>query len=491
MSYRVAVVVCLVVSFAGGVAPAGAACDTTPPSLTGFGFSPSSINTTSAAQNVACDMTVTDDLAGVTEATCTFVSPTFLQSRSCTATMPSSGTATNGTFSCTISFPHYSASGTWTAQVVLADGVGNSQTIFPQFQALPFALTVTSNPDSIPPAMTTFVRSPTSVNVSASDQNVTCTMTVTDALSGVDVATCLFLAPATDQVQGCSSNTPATGTRNSGTFSCTFAMPRYSDAGTWTPIVFLVDGVGNFSNPPATGNLTVTASPEDIVAPSLTDFSFTPTSVGVGSAASTVDCTIGVSDATSGVGTATCTFTYTDLINPLLVQSQSCTATTPSSGTRNSGTFECSVTIPRYSAGGMWDADVELADLVGNTSPLPQPEQLTVDCSAGAAETTCMFTNKTTLTWETIAGATRYNVYRGAFSAWVDANLDHLPDGGYGVCRNGTDPNLTDTSFADTQIPTATQKGFYYLVSYTSGGIEQGLGSNSYGDPRTVNTPCP
>jgi hypothetical protein len=66
-----------------------------------------------------------------------------------------------------------------------------------------------------------------------------------------------------------------------------------------------------------------------------------------------------------------------------------------------------------------------------------------------------------------------------------------LPDSGYGACRNSTDPDLTDTTLADTQVPTAAQKGFSYLVSYTSGGSEQGLGTNSYGDPRTVNTPCP
>jgi hypothetical protein len=149
------------------------------------------------------------------------------------------------------------------------------------------------------------------------------------------------------------------------------------------------------------------------------------------------------------------------------------------------------VTIPRYSAGGSWDADVELTDQVGNASPLPQPEQLTVACAGGAAETTCRFSNKTTLIWDPIPGATRYNVYRLALSNMVDANQDHLPDSGYGACRNSTDPDLTDTTLADTQVPTAAQKGFSYLVSYTSGGSEQGLGTNSYGDPRTVNTPCP
>jgi hypothetical protein len=254
-----------------GVPAAHADCDETPPALTNFSFTPTSINTTLADQNVTCNMTVTDDLSGVTAATCTFVSPTFQQTRTCTATTPTSGTPTAGVFSCVIAFPRYSPAGTWTAQVTLGDAVGNSQTVFPQFMALPYQLAVTSDPDTLPPAVTNLGFTPTSVNVSAAGQNVTCNMTVTDLKSGVDVAICSFQAPNSDQTQGCAAITPTTGTRNSGVFSCTFQMPRYSDAGGWTAGAFLSDRVGNFGFG-GSGTLTVTSSPEDIVAPSLTNF---------------------------------------------------------------------------------------------------------------------------------------------------------------------------------------------------------------------------
>src|SRR5262249_23144311 len=159
-----------------------------------------------------------------------------------------------------ITFPRYSAAGTWTAQVTLRDGVTNQKQILPQTQGLPFQLLVTSDPDVAPAALTAFAPSPASVNVSTTAQNVTCNMTVTDAKSGVDTALCFFDAPNSDQAQGCTAIAPSSGTRNSGVFSCTFSMPHFADAGTWTPTVLLVDVAGNFSAPSASGNLTVTSS---------------------------------------------------------------------------------------------------------------------------------------------------------------------------------------------------------------------------------------
>jgi hypothetical protein len=468
-----------------------AQCDITPPSLSNFSFTPSSINTTTSSQTVSCSMTVADSPAGVAEAVCSFRSPSFFNTASCTATTPSSGTPQSGTFSCSITFPRYAESGVWNANVDLTDAVGNTQSLDPLLLGFPDSLTVTSDPDTTGPAMTAFSFSPTAVNVSTAAQNVTCNMTLTDAKAGVNTASCIFSAPNSSQGQGCVATAPSSGTRNSGTFSCTVQIPRYADAGVWTPGVFVTDLAGNFANPTATGTLTVTSSPEDIVAPSLTSFDFNPKSVNTSAASRKVTCSMGVADSTAGTNMATCTFTYTDPFNPFLSQTQSCTAFAPFSGTRNSGTFQCDVTIPRYSASGAWDADVQLDDLVGNSAALPQIPTLSVDCAGGDVETTNRFTNKQTLTWDAVAGASQYNVYRGNVSGLTDTNGDRKPDGGYGTCQNSRDPILTDTTFVDSEVPNSTQKGFHYLISYKSGGIEKGLGANSYGDPRTVASPCP
>jgi len=207
-----------------------------------------------------------------------------------------------------------------------------------------------------------------------------------------------------------------------------------------------------------------------------------------------VVCTIGVADSPAGVASATCSFNIFVFVPPasFVLQQQSCTSTTPATGTRNSGTFQCTVTFPRYAAGGAWSSSVSLTDLAGNSAAYPQAATENVDCATvGDVETTCRFgANKQSLTWDVVAGVTRYNVYRGPFTNLVDVNLDHVPDGGYGTCQNSRDAVLTDTSFLDADIPSAAQKGFFYLVSYTTGGLEKGLGWNSFGTPRTV-APCP
>jgi hypothetical protein len=479
------------VGLAVGFGPVLAECDDAFPDLTGFNFTPNAINTTSAAQTVHCNMLVRDDLSGVASASCMFFSPSFQQTASCVATTASAGTPLNGTYSCDISFPAFSEGGIWTAQVQLVDAVGNQMMYQPQFLGFSYQVTVTSTPDTTAPTLNNFVMNPTSVNVSTAAQNVICTMTVTDALSGVDTAVCAFEAPDSNQGRGCASIAPSSGTRQSGVFSCSFPMLRYSDAGNWQPTVLLRDRVGNFLPSPGVAPLVVTASPEDILAPTLNAFSFQPTSITTGDGVSIVTCSFTVADALSGVASASCTFSYTDPFNPFLSQSQECTGTKPTSGTRQNGTFQCSVVIPRFSVGGLWDVDVQLIDVVGNELDVTPAQQLDVDCSTGDVETTIRFSNKTTITWDPVSGADRYNVYRGTLVGMIDLSpVDQLPDGGYGTCRNSTDANLTDTTFVDAGTPTLAEVGYHYLVSYTSGGIEKGLGQSSYGTARTV-TPCP
>jgi hypothetical protein len=319
-------------------------------------------------------------------------------------------------------------------------------------------------------------------------------MALTDAKSGVAQATCSLQAPDSEQTVGCGSAAPASGTRNNGTFSCVLTVPRYADAGTWVPTVFAVDLVGNFTNPPAmpAATLTVTSVPEDITPPSLTNFDFNPKTINVAASSQNVTCSIAVADSPAGVNSATCQFSIQTFVPPasFVTQTQSCTATSPTSGTRNSGTFQCTVNFPRYSAPGLWSSSVSLDDLAGNSADLPQALQLNVQCAAAEAETTIRFDSKTALAWTVVAGATQYNVYRGAQSSLVDTNADHLPDAGYGACQNSRDANLTDLAFNETDTPSAAQ-GYFFLVAYKSAGVEKGLGRNSFGTARTVASPCP
>jgi hypothetical protein len=472
-------------------------CDIAAPVLTAFTIVPSSVNTTATSQIVTCNMTFTDNLSGVASAECGFTPPGANYEEVCDATAPSSGTALNGVWSCSINVPRYAPAGIWTADVSAVDAVGNQALIDLTETAFPYMLSVTSDPDTVAPAMSALTLVPNAINVSAASQNVTCNMTVSDAKSGVLYAVCDVVAPGSvGQDASCLATTPASGTRNSGVFSCVVTVPRYSHAGTWTSRVGIFDQAGNVLPASSTTTLAVTSSPDDITAPSLSSFDFNPKTIDVGAAAKPVVCTMGVTDSPAGVNTATCTLSIETFDpNPpfdFVLQTESCTAVAPLTGTRNSGTFQCTINMPRYSAGGAWSSDVTLVDLATNSGDNPQALELNVACSPSDPETTCRFAaNHQTLSWDAIASVTQYNVYRGPLTNLVDTNADHLPDAGYGTCQNSRDAVLTDTSFLDTDVPTVAQKGFFYLVSYKLGGVEKGLGVNSYGTPRTELSPCP
>lgn len=100
-------------------------------------------------------------------------------------------------------------------------------------------------------------------------------------------------------------------------------------------------------------------------------------------------------------------------------------------------------------------------------------------------------TDGVTLTWPAVAGAPLYNVYRGDFGAWIDADEDGLPDQGYGECALFLDPDSSDTVFVDFNEP-APGFGFQYLVATIDlEGTEQFLGSTSVGVARSIDLPCP
>ena len=99
--------------------------------------------------------------------------------------------------------------------------------------------------------------------------------------------------------------------------------------------------------------------------------------------------------------------------------------------------------------------------------------------------------DRETFSWPTLAGVSRYNVYRGALADLRTLGPDGLPATGFGVCVSVTDPNTADTIFQDAQVPDPG-KGFFYLKGVIDGhGQERGLGATSDGRAHTVVIPCP
>ncbi len=88
--------------------------------------------------------------------------------------------------------------------------------------------------------------------------------------------------------------------------------------------------------------------------------------------------------------------------------------------------------------------------------------------------------DKTTMRWSENVMADRYDVYRDDVTALPAA----------GLCRNGDDPDLTDTTFVDTTVP-ANGAALFYVVGLTKDGRAGVLGHATSGDLRAPATACP
>jgi len=95
-----------------------------------------------------------------------------------------------------------------------------------------------------------------------------------------------------------------------------------------------------------------------------------------------------------------------------------------------------------------------------------------------------------TISWQPVPFALAYRVYRGNLADLVDADRDGLPDAGYGACFYDHDPDTSDTSFVDPEVPSVGE-GFFYLASVVASGGDQGIGVTSACLPRLPASVCP
>jgi hypothetical protein len=360
------------------------------PVLNSFSFAPSSIDTSAGAASVTVNFSATDT-SNMFYFEMAFVDPTgnYFQ-RGFKQLTPS----TNVTDSVTVTFPRFSTSGTWTVYAVyLADVSGNATFLGTAGVAAGGFATnlqvVTSAVDTTPPNITSLTLTPSAIDTTAASATVTVGFTLTDDLSGANTFQMLLTSPSGNATQSASKSFTAA---TSVTDSVAVTFPRFSEAGTWTvSSVFVGDAAGN-SLILATADLAARSFPTtltvtsttDSTPPTLTAFSFAPTSINITGAPATVTFTFAATDDISGV-----TRFEADFISPsgLSVQNAVATfaATTSASGT-------ASTTFPKGSENGTWVvANAFLLDAAGNTRELATadlaalnfPTQLTVVNASG------------------------------------------------------------------------------------------------------------
>jgi hypothetical protein len=232
--------------------------DEAPPELGAFSLNPASVDTSSAAQTISMEATITDDLSGNTVPTNTQVRFTHPSGQTLTGFFGdaerTSGDELNGTYRFDAILPRGAAQGTWTLEFFsLWDALGNNRMLTAaDVSALGFPTTFsqTGPGDTQPPVLTAFGHSPDSVSTGGSPAQITFTATITDNLAGnggSNPSQVRFKSPSGQIVDALFGEPERTsGTAQNGSYSYTATVPQFAETGTWKVDYFLlVDQVGN------------------------------------------------------------------------------------------------------------------------------------------------------------------------------------------------------------------------------------------------------
>ena len=222
--------------------------DTTPPNITAFSFTPTSVNTTAAAVGVTVNFTLTDDLTGASFFQVVFTSPSGNSMQTASKNLAPGTTVTN---SVVVTFPKFSEAGTWTvSSVFLADAASNTLVLATAdlvARGFTTTLPVTSTIDTTPPTLTSFSFTPASLSTLGG--TVLVSTGVTDDISGVNSVQVTFVSPSGSQtVTGAANISPASTAPPSSATQIQLNFPNPTEQGTWTQAsVFISDAAGNTS----------------------------------------------------------------------------------------------------------------------------------------------------------------------------------------------------------------------------------------------------
>jgi hypothetical protein len=163
--------------------------DVTPPTLTAFSLTPTTIDTSAGPAVVTAHFSFTDNLSGVTLVETFLTSPLGTQSHFAIA--PVSPPAISGSITADTEFPQFSETGTWTvASVILWDAVGNRRTYETADLSqlgFPTELVVEGQEEDVtPPTISVFATPKTLWPPNGKMVPVTISGTITDMGSGID-----------------------------------------------------------------------------------------------------------------------------------------------------------------------------------------------------------------------------------------------------------------------------------------------------------------
>ena len=351
------------------------------PVVSAFNFAPPTIDTGSASANVSVTFTITDATANASYFEMSFVDPSGAQVLRGIKNLTPAPSVSD---SVSVTFPRFSAAGTWKVLAVFAaDTAGNTtllDTAGLAANGFHTDLVVTSVVDAVPPGVSAFSFTPTTIDTSVADKTVTVNFTATDDRS-VGSFFAGFVSPSGQTTRGTRVNAPGDFLPGpSVTSSLAIVFPKLSEAGVWKlSFINIVDSAGNtnfIDAPTAAGmgfptDLTVVSTP-DTAAPTLTAFDFNPKTISSGGA--TVNVTFTVTD--PGSNPSGVTDFEIAFFSPTGAQAFGKALSFPATGSFSGAV---SVVFPPGVEQGSWTAaSILIADAAGNTLSLAQAISFTV-----------------------------------------------------------------------------------------------------------------
>jgi hypothetical protein len=232
--------------------------DTTPPSLVGLSFTPTSVDTSAGPATFEIRAHIRDDVSGLRAASIWFRSPSGAQSFSVPfyGSSPVSGTALDGVFQpgMAATLPANSEPGTWRLErFSMTDEAGNTVSVdgaAASAAGFPTTFEQTGAGDTTPPSLVGLSFSPSSVDTSAGPATFEIRAHIRDDVSGLRAASIWFSSPSGGQtfsVPFYGSN-PVSGTARDGVFEPGMAavLPQHAEKGTWRLDRFsMTDQAGN------------------------------------------------------------------------------------------------------------------------------------------------------------------------------------------------------------------------------------------------------
>jgi uncharacterized protein YjdB len=229
--------------------------------------------------------------------------------------------------------------------------------------------------DGTAPVLAGLTLTPNPVDVTSGTRTVTATAHITDA-GGSGVAQFAITATAPHGAfADCIDETLDSGTSSDGSWSCTLTIPIGAEPGDWK-LLLLVSDAGFSSRTYATADLTAAGFPAtfnvvsnwDQLSPTFKSLTLQPSTVNVASGAQTVTVSAELTDERSGIAR------FDFLATSPSGRQVGCSAGAPSSGTMNSGTYTCAVSVPADAEAGTWSITVRATDRAFNYQTYgPQP----------------------------------------------------------------------------------------------------------------------